>query len=660
MRFLTLPMPLRALLLAAIASHAVAAIKPPDEVVADGIPPIPSELQASLEKYQNVRGARLIGWMGDEGLLISTRFGQTSQLHLVRRPGGARTQLTFAEEPVRFARPAPTYSLGIVFGHDQRGGEAYQLYRYDTLSATVTPLTTNEARNSDPVWARSGELLAFASTARNNRDSDILLMDLASDKIQPVVQRAGTWYPLDFSPDEAQLLVARFVSINDIRLYLVNLNNLELQRLDPDAFPASQPQAAFAPDGSGIWFISDREQEYTSLRFVNLETNAVSEISDTEHDVSHFAVSRNGNWVAYVVNENGLDRLHMYDVRRRKARQLPQSLNDVGTRNYEMAFSPDDSTLAMSLGAPGMPGDVFTLNTRDLKLTRWTTSELGALRDYLPPLPELIHYPTFDNDFSGRRRLIPAFYYRPRTEGPHPVVIWAHGGPESQSRPSFRSTLYYMLNELNIAVITPNVRGSLGYGKNFLRLDDAFRREDAVRDIGSLLDWISSHSELDYRKVGMMGGSYGGYLTLAAMVRYRDRVRAGAAIAPIADFVSFLENLPDYRRDLRRQEYGDERDPQTRAFLARISPRRQISQLNAPLLLVQGQNDPRVPATQTSELVQQIRRNDGTVWYLLAANEGHGFSRKGNHNFYQAVLGQFWRKHLLGIKEDLPEEDPSL
>lgn len=639
-----------------------AAIAPPKDIVADQIPPIPDNLADSLTRYQNVRGARLVGWLGDQGLVISTRFAQTPQLHLVHQPGGARTQLTFAEEPVRFATTAPSHALGFVFARDKNGGETYQFYHYDPLSATFSLLSKLKGRHTHPVWARSGNFLAFSNNSRNRRDSDIYLLDIRTGKTRPVLQRAGTWYPLDFSPDEKYLLAARHVSINDTRLYLLSLDKEHIRRLDPDAFPASQPMAKFAPDGSGIWFISDRQAEHTSLRFMDMQTLKTTIVSsENEHNVNRFAVSHNGERIAYTVNEGGFDRLRLLNTRRNRKERLPDSLEAAASRIYEMAFSPDDSQLALSLGSPSMPGDVFTLSLRrKIHLTRWTFSEQGALRDHLLQAPQIIHYPTFDNTNKGRRRLIPTLFYRPTGEGPHPVVIWVHGGPESQARPTFNSTLYYMLNELGIAVLRPNIRGSAGYGKSFLKMDNQFLRENALRDLNPLLDWIAAQPELDYQRIGIMGGSYGGYISLAAMIRYGDRIRAGITLAPISDFINFLESTPDYLRDLRREEYGDERDPQVRAFLSRISPRRQISQLKAPLLIVQGLNDPRVPAKESLQLVEQIRRNDGVAWYLTAANEGHGFSRKVNHNFYQAVLAHFWRKYLLGHTEDLPEQEPSL
>ncbi|MGI9345245.1 MAG: S9 family peptidase [Gammaproteobacteria bacterium] len=633
----------------------------PDAIEADGIPPVPQQIADRLWQYQHVRSARFVGWFGEGGILITTRFSQNSQLHVVREPAGVRTQLTFADDTIRFVAPAPNYAQGVIIGRDSNGSEDYKFYLYNPISSSVQLISDTAGRYTDPVWSPEGEYLAFANNSRNSRDSDIYIRNMQTGKSWPVLQRSGTWYPMSFDPGGQRLLVGRYISSTDIRLYLLTLDTEQIQRLDPDAYAAYQPIARFSPDGEGIWFLSDRQSEYVSLRYLDLKTRQEKIYSQhSSGDVTRFAVSRNGTRVAYVVSENGFDRLRLLNVSKNRLEVLPDSMAAAATRIYELEFNPTDEHLALSLGNPTIPSDVYTLSMRGkYRLTRWTYSELGPLSDRILPKPEVVFYPTFDSGKSGRRRLIPALLYRPKTEGPHPVIVWIHGGPASQALPVFNATLYYMLNELGVAVIRPNIRGSSGYGKTFLKLDNGFRREDALLDIGALLDWISSQYSLDYRRVGLMGGSYGGYILLAALIRYSERIKAGVALAPITDFISYLERTPDYMRDLRRQEYGDERDPQMRAFLARISPRRQVAQIRAPLMVVQGLNDPRISADQTKTLIDELRANGGVAWYLTAANEGHGYSRKDNYDFYQAVLMHFWNTYLLETTRRLPEE-PSL
>ncbi len=255
--------------------------------------------------------------------------------------------------------------------------------------------------------------------------------------------------------------------------------------------------------------------------------------------------------------------------------------------------------------------------------------------------PELIHYPTWDRS-GGKARLLSAFVYRPHTApGPCPVVIDIHGGPESQYRPGWDPFLQFLVNELGYAVVAPNVRGSSGYGKTFLALDNGVLREDAVRDIGSLLVWIGAQRDFDRARVSVMGGSYGGYMALAALVSYGERLRGGIDVVGISNFVTFLRNTAPYRRDLRRAEYGDERDTAMRVFLERISPLTNAGRIRKPLLVVAGLNDPRVPASESEQLVWRVRAAGGEVWYLAAKDEGHGFRKKANRDVYLETAASF-------------------
>jgi dipeptidyl aminopeptidase/acylaminoacyl peptidase len=227
------------------------------------------------------------------------------------------------------------------------------------------------------------------------------------------------------------------------------------------------------------------------------------------------------------------------------------------------------------------------------------------------------------------------------------VIVSIHGGPESQSRPTFQARNNYYLNELGVALVVPNVRGSDGHGKTFLTLDNGFKREDAVRDIGAVLDWIGKDGRLDRGRVAVMGGSYGGYMTLASMVHYSARLRCGVDVVGISSFVTFLKSTQEYRRDLRRAEYGDERDEKMLEHLERISPLTNVKKITKPLLVVQGRNDPRVPVTEAEQMVKALRESGVPVWYLMARDEGHGFNKKRNvdYQFLSTIL--FFKEHLL-------------
>jgi dipeptidyl aminopeptidase/acylaminoacyl peptidase len=287
---------------------------------------------------------------------------------------------------------------------------------------------------------------------------------------------------------------------------------------------------------------------------------------------------------------------------------------------------------------------VFVYDFGKRTLSRWTESEVGGLDTARFPLPELVSFASFDG------LEVPAWVYRPAGAGPHPVIVNIHGGPEAQSQPVFNSLFSYWTNELGAAVVSPNVRGSSGYGKTYLQLDNGKLREDSVKDIGALLDWIAAQPDLDQERVIVYGGSYGGYMVLASLVHYDDRLLGGVSVVGISNFVTFLENTESYRRDLRRVEYGDERDPEMRAFLEAISPLNNAEQITSPLFVAQGFNDPRVPYTESEQIVREVRGNGVEVWYLLAMDEGHGFAKKPNRDYFQAATSMFFRE-LFGAQE---------
>jgi dipeptidyl aminopeptidase/acylaminoacyl peptidase len=309
-------------------------------------------------------------------------------------------------------------------------------------------------------------------------------------------------------------------------------------------------------------------------------------------------------------------------------------------------FSPDGERLALSLATPTAPADLWTLSVPERTVSRWTRSEVGGLDPAGFVDPELLSFTTFD-EVDGAPRQIPAFLYRPPGPGPHPVLVYLHGGPEAQYRPYFSSTFQYLVGELGMAVIAPNVRGSNGYGKSYLKLDNGFRREDSVRDVGALLDWIGSRSDLDANRVVVQGGSYGGYMVLASLVHYSDRLAAGIESVGISNFVTFLENTQPYRQDLRRAEYGDERDPGMRAHLISISPLYQVEKISRPLMISQGANDPRVPASESEQIFRALKARQIPVWYLLAEDEGHGFRKKANRDYSAAVMTLFLERFVL-------------
>ena len=627
-------------------------------VLLEDVPPVPESIVAALNRYQNVRGATLHAWTADgNGLYIGTRFGEVVQLHRVDFPGGARHQLTFFDEPIGDVEDRPGHAE-LVFSMDEGGSEFYQLYAFDPADARHRMLTDGRSRNSYPVWSPDGALLAYTSTQRDGRSNDIWLLDYARspERSAPRVLLEAPdptlWAPTDFSPSGDRLLALNYISITDSRIHLVDVATGERRRVaggenEIGNYSAITPR--FGPDGRGFFLATDHGGEFTRLAYQDLASGERRIITaGIPWDVEQFELDRDGRRAAFVVNEDGISRLYLLDPTTfdyEPVDGLPVGL--IG----RLEFSPDATRLAMTLNTPRTPSDVFTLELGDdgrgRELTRWTFSEIGGLDPGTFVEPELIHYPTFDS-VGNERRTIPAFVYRPRGTGPHPVIINIHGGPESQYRPSFSSTIQLWVARLGAAVIAPNVRGSSGYGRTYVQLDNGRLREDSVKDIGALLDWIATQPDLDASRVAVVGGSYGGYMVLASAVHYSDRLAAAAEIVGISNFVTFLENTEAYRRDLRRPEYGDERDPEMRAFLESISPSNHADRIRVPLLVAQGRNDPRVPESEAEQIVRAVRANGRDVWYMNALNEGHGFRRKENADLYSQILVMFFERYLAG------------
>lgn len=624
--------------------------------ITENVPAIPAELIERLNRYQNTRGAGVAGWTQDGCLLINTRFAETSQAHRVCQPLGMREQITFYNEPVSGLTVAPAESdrNGFVFGKDIGGNEFSQLHWYDLGTREVTLLTDGKrTQNRGALFSRDGKQLAYSSTARNGTDTDIWLMDTATRQAKPLVVEGGNWAAMDFSPDGRLLLVMKYVSANESYPGEVDLASGKLTLFPIDGGKAAFGGFEFAGHGEAVYFVSDepidgKPSEFQTLRYHDPATGTLKVLTaDIPWDVDGFEVADDGKHLAYVTNEDGIYKLTVLSLPTHTPVALPKL--PVGLIGG-LRFSPDGKRLAVTLNTATSPSDAFVIDLAGARLARWTRSEVGGLDTSTFVSPSLVRFPTFDQ-VDGKPRTIPAFYYKPATpaaNGKYPVVIDIHGGPEGQSLPFFDPYMQFLIKELGVAVLVPNVRGSSGYGKSYLKLDNAEKREDSVKDIGALLDWIAKQPELDASRVGVTGGSYGGYMVLASLMHYSDRIRAGVDVVGISDFTTFLNNTESYRRDLRRAEYGDERVPEMKAVFDRISPLKNAGKIRAPLFVAQGKNDPRVPYTEAEQIVKAVRGNGQPVWFLMYSDEGHGFRKKANNDYFDAATIEFWQRYLIG------------
>jgi dipeptidyl aminopeptidase/acylaminoacyl peptidase len=621
-------------------------IKPAANLVVEGVPGIPAALAGDVRRYTESRTASFSSWHPQRvEMLVSTRFGNTAQVHAVTAPLGMRRQLTFFEEPIGGGSYDPRDGAFFIFAKDTGGDEFRQLYRYDFADGAVVRLTDGgRSQNGGAVWSTAGDRIAYTSTRRNGADRDIYVQDpRAPGSDRRVAELAGGgWGIADWSPDDRTLLVVEYVSINESHLWLVDAASGPRRELTPRAEKGvAYGAAAFSTDGKGVYLTTDRDAEFQRLAYLDLATRQYTWLTaDLPHDVDEFALSDDGRTIAFITNEAGLNRLHLLDTATRAHRPV------AGTPVASLSgieWHRDGRHLGFTVSSPRSAADAYVLDAASGQLTRWTESELGGLVADQLSEAEPIAWKSFDG------LQITGFLYRPSAKftGPRPVIINIHGGPESQSKPGFLGRWNYFLNELGTAIIFPNVRGSTGFGKTFVALDNGAKREDSVKDIGALLDWIATQPGLDASRIMVTGGSYGGYMTLASAVHFNDRIRCSLDVVGISNFVTFLQNTESYRRDLRRVEYGDERDPAMRALLEKISPLNRAKEITKPLFIVQGANDPRVPRTEARQMYETVKANGGPVWYLEAKDEGHGFRKKANADFqfYATVL--FVREHLL-------------
>ncbi|MFL6590747.1 MAG: S9 family peptidase [Chthoniobacterales bacterium] len=638
-------------------------LTPAENLVVDGVPPIPGDLPEQVSRYTESRAATVQDWHPTRAeMLITTRFGDTNQIHQITQPGGARTQLTFFPDRVDSGSFEPTKGEYLVFTKGAGGNEFNQNYRYDLATGEITLLTDGKSRNSGPSWSNKGDRVAYTSTRRNGADTDIYIespTDPKSDRLVAEV-KGGGWDVADWSPDDKQLLVIEGISVNESYIWIFDAQTGAKKEITPrlpeGAEKVAYAAALFSKDGKGIFVTTDRESEFQRLAYIDLASGKNTYlIPDARFDVDNWDLSPDGRKIAYTLNENGVSTLHMVDItsgRDAVSAGAPKEpvfnppLPPVGISGLKFHRDPKQALLAFNVAGARSPSDVYTWSTAGGKstTTRWTASETGGIPPRQFVESELVKWKSFDG------KEITGFLYKPdptKFPGKRPVIVNIHGGPEGQYRPGYLGRNNYFINEMGCAVVFPNVRGSTGYGKTFVKLDNGFKREDSYKDISSLLDWIPSRAELDPTRVMVTGGSYGGFMTLQVAWNYADRIRCALDVVGISNLATFLKNTESYRRDLRRAEYGDERDPKMAEFHQKIAALNNAEKITKPLFVVQGANDPRVPKTEAEQIVATLKKQNTPVWFLMAKDEGHGFAKKKNADFQFYSTVQFMREFLL-------------
>jgi dipeptidyl aminopeptidase/acylaminoacyl peptidase len=609
----------------------------------DALPKVPSSLIREVSPYTKMSSYGLAGWHPSRREIWAKAITPSyTGIAKVEAPGNSPQVEVLFPANIYEVYYSPT-AKSAVYVKDADGNEQFQVYSYDPSSRKSTLLSDGKSRNTEPVWSNNGDWVIYSSNRRNGTDTDLYLAKpFEPNTTRLIAQDKGYLKVFDWSPDDRQALFYNWLSANESYLYTVDVASGEKTPLTPNtgSEKVSYDYAQFSSDGKGIYLTSDRDSEFLRLAYMDLATKKVTYLSDSiKWNVELFSLSPDRKTLAFVSNEDGVSRVHLLDTATNKER--PVAWPRVGVIS-NLRWHNNNTDLAFTFVSARAIWDIYSLNVATGKTERWVKGTSDGLDAEKFSEPEVIHWTSFDN------RQISGFLYRAPAKftGKRPVIIDIHGGPDDQARPDFNGADNYFINELGVVKIYPNVRGSTGYGKTFLKLDNGFKREDAIKDIGALLDWIKTQSYLDSDRVLVTGVSYGGYVALSVAVSYSGRIRAAESISGQSNLVTFNEHTEDWRRDRRREEYGDERDPKMREFLNRIAPLDNVAKIKKPLMIVQGENDARVPASEADQIVAALKKTGTPVWYLLAKNEGHDFTRKTlDLQLYETVM--FVKEFLL-------------
>ncbi|PWA11669.1 S9 family peptidase [Flavobacterium laiguense] len=621
-------------------------IVPNENLITENIAAIPSELASQVKKYSESRGATLAEIHPTRNdIIINTRFGSTSQLHLVSQPMGARKQITFFDEPVSGATYEPTKGEYLIYSKDIGGNEFGQLFKLDLKTLQSTLLTDGgKSQNGGVTWREDGKGFYYSSTKRNGGDRDIYYMDPNNPSSNKLILevKGGGWGIHDISKDNKQLLVGEGISANESHLWSLDLETGKLTEItDRKSKSIVQTNAEYSNTADEIWYVTDRDNEFERLATLNLKTKKTTyHTSKIPWNVERYSLSEDKKTIVFITNEAGINKMYLMntgDKSYSEVKNIPIGLIAGAD------FTKDNQSIFFVQSTAQSAADVYKLNLKSEKIEQWTSSELGEMQQSDMSTPKFIEWKSFDN------LMISGFYYpaSPKFTGKRPVLINIHGGPEGQSQASFLGSNNYYTNEMGVSLIFPNVRGSSGFGKTFLAKDNGFLREDSVKDIGALLDWIALQPDLDKDKIMIMGGSYGGYMSLATAYHYADKLKCSVDVVGISNFNTFLKNTEEYRRDLRRVEYGDEREEKMAAFFEKMAPLNNTDKIKKPMFIIQGKNDPRVPVTEAIQMRDKLKAQGNTVWYLEAKDEGHGFKKKANIDYQRLAVIRFMQEYLL-------------
>jgi len=606
-----------------------------------------------ISRYLHVRAAYFPGFApGGDTLFFLSDITGVPQVWQTPAEAGAHPwwprQLTFGDDRVLGLWPSPAGPERLVYARDAGGNEMAQLFLLDPEQATEVPLTAGHenAMHLFGCWTHDGETVFFAANRRHPAHFEIYRQHVDGGEAQLVWEHHERGYLMNFSltEDGRRLAFARHAASFEHDLFLLDVETERVRQLSPEERKACYEQVAFAPGGRTLYVITDLDSDFLHLRRLEPASGAWETLVAPNWDVELLALSQDGRYLAYTVNVEGESRLEVIDMRTGTGRPGPElramgggAPGVVATSDAQLTFSPDGAQLAFSFTSAARTSDVFVWDVEEDEVHAATRAGHAGLPLESFVTPELVRYPTFDD------RQIPAWYYRPPGKTELPVVVFVHGGPESQFQPTFNFLVQYLVQN-GYAVLAPNVRGSTGYGNAYSHLDNVERRMDSVADLAHAAYWLRERPEVDAAGIAVYGGSYGGFMVLAALTTYPELWAAGVDIVGISNFVTFLENTSDYRRAHREAEYGSlERD---RAFLESIAPINKIDQINAPLMVIHGANDPRVPLSEAEQLVAALEAQGTPARLLVFDDEGHGIVKLKNKKVAYPAVVAFLDEHV--------------
>lgn len=621
-------------------SGEIATMPRPDGLFTDGIPRLPTRMIAEMQPYLESRVAYLQDWHPlRKEMLILTDVSGSMQSHIVKMPGGMRRQVTFYAEPTFQSLFDPLRGEYIVTVKDVKGNEEQQIYRQDLADGRTTLLTDGgPSVNQNLVWSKNGNQLFYMSSMKGDYNHKVMVVDPKQPRSNKVfLELEGFGWSLEgISRDGRQMVLG-----GGKKLWLFDtVLKTKTVILPGSGETGNYSCKGFNANGTGIFLLTNRDSEFSQLAYYDLKTQKLSLITRFNWDVYNAYLSPDAKQLAFIVNEAGNSKVYILDAASRKYQ--PVSGLPTGVI-YGMRWSKDNELLGFHVSSSNANSDIWTWSRTTGKIFPWVQNELGGIDASTIPEPKLIKWKSYDGvEISGF--LYPA---SKKFDGKRPVIIDIHGGPTMQSRPLYNGSGNYYTNELGVAVIYPNIRGSVGYGKTFADLDNGMKREDAVKDVGALLEWIATQPGLDADRVMVTGGSYGGYMTYRTVIEYSSRVRCAIAAFGVSNFATHFNAADSTAKNWLREEYGDERNDVMHAYFLKTAPVLNAERLSMPIFIIQGKNDPRVPYKESEQMVAALKEKKQDVWYLFAEDEGHGFQKKENSDYQFYATIAFIRKYLL-------------